>query len=248
VLENAVNPKVLNFSPNKIKAERIRFGWIGGICHFADLLLLSDCITKFYSDLPLYNKAQLVLGGFNLNQQTLNDKGESVPLLLPYQEWYRFERIFTSDYRFLSNDYIESLHEFKDKEISKDEPYRRIWAKDVFTYGTMYNELDISLVPLEANKFNSCKSELKIIESGFMKTPVIVSAVQPYTSICNLKNSHLVQRNRNHKDWIRAMKYFVNNPSAITDMGEAIYETVKDKYHIETVNKKRVQVWEELTS
>ena len=53
----------------------------------------------------------------------------------------------------------------------------------VSTYGHMYDHLDVALVPLVANEFNACKSELKIVEAGAKKCAVISSNVDPYKNI-----------------------------------------------------------------
>ena len=44
------------------------------------------------------------------------------------------------------------------------------------------------LIPLQDNKFNRMKSELKMIEAGYFKKAVIVSEVHPYTNVINRKN------------------------------------------------------------
>lgn len=56
-------------------------------------------------------------------------------------------------------------------------------TKPVHEYATLYADLDVSLVPLNVNKFNRCKSNLKMLEAGFTNTAVIVSNVHPYTQL-----------------------------------------------------------------
>jgi hypothetical protein len=38
--------------------------------------------------------------------------------------------------------------------------------RDIWNYGKMYRDIDVSLVPLAVNRFNWCKSDLKITEAA----------------------------------------------------------------------------------
>ncbi len=243
VLENAIDPEQPQWTINKTESERVRFGWIGGICHMPDLSILEDSIGKCYSDEDLINKIQFVYGGFNLEQSIwVGEQKKRVPF--QYQECYKFERIFTNHYRPLTPEYKEYLHKFiKDNEPANEHPYRRIWNMDVYNYGTMYDQLDVTLIPLKNDGFNNCKSELKMIESGFKKLPCIVSNVKPYTLLANGKNALTVTDKRNHKDWYKHIKKLAQSESMRNDYAEALYESVKVRYHINTVNEKRKQIW-----
>ena len=46
-----------------------------------------------------------------------------------------------------------------------------------------YQNKGICLIPLESNKFTACKSNLKMLEAGWAKKPVIVSGVHPYNKL-----------------------------------------------------------------
>ena len=52
-------------------------------------------------------------------------------------------------------------------------------------------------------------------------------------------NALLVSENRNHTDWDKYIKKLVDNPNMIKDLGERLYETVKDKYDLNVVTKTR---------
>jgi glycosyltransferase involved in cell wall biosynthesis len=54
-------------------------------------------------------------------------------------------------------------------------------------------------------------------------------------------NGLLVNPNRNHKDWAKQMKRIIENPNMIEDLGNRLYETVKDKYSLRKVSEDRVQ-------
>jgi glycosyltransferase involved in cell wall biosynthesis len=99
------------------------------------------------------------------------------------------------------------------------------------------------------------KSQLKVIEAGFYKKAIIASNVGPYT--IDLKhalnkgqftdgNSLLVNEHNNHSDWAKNIKKLVDNPNLITDLGERLYETVKDTYTLNTVTKNRAEFYKSL--
>jgi glycosyltransferase involved in cell wall biosynthesis len=134
-------------------------------------------------------------------------------------------------------------------------PYRRVWTKPINTYATNYSKFDISMAPIKNHIFNRVKSQLKVIEAGFYKKALIASEIGPYT--IDLKhtinngsfgngNALLVTENRNHSDWAKYIKILVNNPNLITDMGEKLYETVKDTYDLRNVTKTRAEFYKSL--
>jgi glycosyltransferase involved in cell wall biosynthesis len=137
-----------------------------------------------------------------------------------------------------------------------DKPYVRRWTQDINKYALNYNYFDVSLAPLIDSMFNNNKSQLKSIEAGFHKKAIIASDVQPYTlDLVNVLengkfndkgNALLVDKNRNHKDWAKMMKKLIDNPNMIEDMGNRLYETVKDKYSLKKVCKDRIEFFKSI--
>ena len=94
-----------------------------------------------------------------------------------------------------------------------------------------------------------------MIEAGFYKKALIASEIGPHT--IDLKhclkegqfvdgNAILVNESRNHSDWNKAIKKLIQNPNMIKDMGERLYETVKDTYNLENVTKERASWYKSL--
>jgi glycosyltransferase involved in cell wall biosynthesis len=111
-----------------------------------------------------------------------------------------------------------------------------------------YSKFDISLAPIKDHIFNRVKSQLKVIEAGFYKKALIASEVGPYTidlkhslknGVFGDGNALLVSENRNHSDWAKYIKKLVYNPNLVVDLGERLYETVKDTYDLKNVTKTR---------
>jgi glycosyltransferase involved in cell wall biosynthesis len=115
--------------------------------------------------------------------------------------------------------------------------------QDVFSYPQFYNWMDVSLVPLVDNKFNSLKSELKLIEAGFFRKAVIVDNVEPYKRLLKHMDNCLVVNKP--KDWYRNAKYLLDNPDEIKRLGENLYKTVQP-FHIDRVNEKRYNFYKDV--
>jgi glycosyltransferase involved in cell wall biosynthesis len=259
VLPNAIDPNEGQFKQPTEQSDKIRIGWLGGSSHLYDLKLLEGFVSK---NSQIQNKVQYVLCGFDtrgtiteINQQT----GERKQRTIRPEEtvWSRYEEIFTNKYNIIDENYKKFLMEFREDEYGDPTtlPYRRVWTKPVTTYAMNYSKFDISLAPIKDHIFNRVKSQLKVIEAGFYKKALIASEVGPYT--IDLKHSYkngifgdgnalLVTENRNHSDWAKYIKTLVNNPNMIVDLGERLYETVKDTYDLRNVTKTRASFYKSL--
>lgn len=255
IFPNAINPEEKQFQPEPIPSDKVRFGWLGGSTHLHDLDLLRNGISSLHYSHK--GNVQFVLCGFDL-RGTMTEinkmTGEVVRRDIKPTEtvWYEYEKIFTDNYTVIDEQYKNFLLTFiKTDQYFSEMPYVRRWTEDVTQYGKNYNYFDVSLVPLVENIFNTNKSQLKVIEAGFHKKAIIASESLPYTldltsAITDGKfndtgNALFVSQNKNHKQWTQQMKRLVENPNMIKDMGERLYETVKDKYSLKKVCKDRVE-------
>lgn len=260
VIPNAINPNEPQFKQPTEKSDRIRVGWLGGSSHLHDISLLNGLVSKVGNDLN--EKIQYVVCGFDLrgtvteiNPQTKEERKRDIK---PQETvWARYEETFTDNYRIVSPEYKKFLLDFKESEFQTTNslPYLRVWTKPVTTYAMNYSKMDISLAPIKNHIFNRMKSQLKVIEAGFYKKALIASNIGPYTLDLrhSLKNGEftdgnalLVDENRNHSDWAKYVKKLVQNPNMIEDMGNRLYETVKDKYHLDNVTKERAEWYKTL--
>ena len=259
VLPNAVDPTDSQFNEPTLPSDKVRVGWLGGSSHLHDLKLLNGMVSKLS---PLQDKLQYFVCGFDIrgtvteiNQQT----GEKTQRQIKPEEtvWIKYEKIFTNDYKIITPKYKEFLEKYEDKEYLgwENENYVRVWTKPVTSYAKNYSKFDISLAPIQNHIFNRMKSQLKVIEAGFYKKALIASNVGPYT--IDLKhalhqgkftdgNALLVNENNNHSDWAKNIKKLVDNPNMIVDLGERLYETVKDKYDLNQVTKTRSEFYKSL--
>lgn len=259
VLPNAINPKEPQFNAVTEPSDKLRFGWLGGSSHLYDLKLLDGTINKLSSH---KDKFSMYLCGFDIrgtvteiNQQTGEQKQREIK---PEETvWARYEEIFTDNYRMVDEKHKEFLMTFKDEPYVSDELpfYNRVWTKPVTSYAGNYKWFDVSLAPIKNHIFNRVKSQLKVIEAGFYKKAIIASNIGPYT--VDLKhalnkgeftdgNALLVDEARNHSDWSKYMKKLIDNPNFAYDLGQRLYETVKDTYDLNNVTKTRAELYKSL--
>ena len=260
VFPNAVDENEPQFKSNPIPSDRLRFGWLGGSSHLHDLGILKSGIHTIQNQ--FLDKTQFVLCGFDLRGQVSEINKQTGEIrkrdILPHETiWSQYEKIFTNDYKSLSPEYSKFLLTFKDEKYSdENEPYRRRWTQEISRYANNYNYFDVSLAPLVESMFNGCKSQLKIIEAGFHKKPIIASETNPYTidlinavdegKFIDKGNALLVSPRKNHKQWAQHIKRLIENPNMIEDLGNRLYETVKDKYSLMKVSKDRVQFFKSI--
>jgi glycosyltransferase involved in cell wall biosynthesis len=259
VFPNAINPKEPQFCEPTIESSKLRVGWLGGSSHLHDIQILNEGFNKLtkYQD-----KVQYVLCGFDtrgtvteINSQT----GEHVKRNIKPDEtvWAQYEKIFTQDYKIVSDEYKKHLLLYNQDIFPNEmaESYLRVWTKPVTSYAKNYSKFDVSLAPIKNHMFNRMKSQLKVIEAGFYKKALIASNIGPYSLDLKhcLKNGELVDGNallvdevRNHSDWAKYMEKLIKNPNMAKDMGERLYETVKDKYDLNIVTKDRAEFYKSI--
>jgi glycosyltransferase involved in cell wall biosynthesis len=259
VFPNAINPNESQFKEPTPESDRLRIGWLGGSSHLHDIQLLDQSLSKSTS---LKDKVQYVLCGFDtrgtvteINSQTGEHTKRNI--LPPETVWASYEKIFTQNYSIVSDDYKKYLLNYTQESYQDDvnESYVRVWTKPVTSYAKNYSKFDVSLSPIKNHMFNRMKSQLKVIEAGFYKKALIASNLGPYT--IDLKhclshgefvdgNAMLVDENRNHSDWAKFIEKLVKNPNLAKDMGERLYETVKDKYDLNVVTKSRAEFYKSI--
>ena len=259
VLPNAINPNEPQFKAKTEPSNKLRFGWLGGSSHLHDLKLMDGTMNKLSQ---LKDKFSLYLCGFDvrgsvteINQQTGEQKQRDIK---PEETvWSRYEEIFTDNYKLVDPKHKDFLMEFREDEFISDTLpfYNRVWTKPINTYASNYRLFDVSLAPIKNHIFNRVKSQLKVIEAGFYKKAIIASNVGPYT--VDLKhalnngeftdgNALLVNEVKNHSDWAKYMKKLIDNPNWSYDLGQRLYETVKDTYDLNKVTKDRSELYKSL--
>lgn len=108
-------------------------------------------------------------------------------------------------------------------------------------YMSVYDYMDVSLVPLVNNSFNICKSNLKVLEAGIKGLSVICSKTLPYY---NDIDKNIIDFAENKNDWIRLIKQY-DNKSYANYRGQLLFEHIKQNYNLENINQKRIELLEQ---
>lgn len=262
VIPNAINQKEKQFQKNDIKSDRLRVGIICGSSHEKDIELLNGVVTQLKDDI---DRLQFVICGFDLRGE-IQYKDEktgqikSRPVRPDETVWTRYESVLTDKYSILSDSYKRYLSLYNENiefPNVENQPYRRYWTKPVNQYATHYNNIDVLLVPLVENKFNECKSQLKVIESGFFNKTIIAQNFGPYKidldsyikkggEVNKEGNSLLVDSSKNHKMWAKHIKYLLNNPEDRIRMANNLSEKITKEYSLENVTKNRFELYKKM--
>ena len=88
-------------------------------------------------------------------------------------------------------------------------------------------DLDLALVPLEINRFNECKSNLRLLEIGTCGVPIIASNIEPYR--CGLPVTLVENR---FKDWMNAIKAYIHDGSLRAREGDRLRAQVHRDWYL----------------
>lgn len=103
-------------------------------------------------------------------------------------------------------------------------------------YGYLYNEIDIKILPSAKDLFTECKSNLKLLEAGAHKLPVITNS--------GIYRKELNGRGviaENPTTWRKALNRLIESKAMRQDYGEALHEYTKTNYDLDKANQIRKQ-------
>ena len=261
VFPNAINPNEPQYSvPKTPIGDKLRVGVICGSSHLKDLELLRGIATQVDKD-----KVQFLLCGFDTRgTRTIykpNGESEVRPILPQESVWCDYEKIFTNNYTTISKEHKDFLLKYVANvdDPFVDEPYRRMWTRDISNYGTHYANVDVLIAPLKENEFNLMKSELKEIECGFTHTAFIAQNFGAYTinlipmigkgGVINEEGTALlVDSSKNHKQWGKYINVLANDRDMLKKLQDNLYNFVKDRYSLDEICKKRVEFYKSIVN
>jgi len=99
-------------------------------------------------------------------------------------------------------------------------------------------DLDLAIAPLELNRFNECKSNLRLLEYGALGIPVVATDITPYQ--CDLPVTLVDSRSQS---WIRAIRERIGERAALRRDGLALREEVLRNWVQDTTLPAWVSAW-----
>lgn len=258
VYPNAVDTTDPQWEPDESKEERIRFGFVMGSSHERDMELFRGTINSLGS--AILDKIQIVLCGYDLRgtMSIIGKDGqvESQRPIKPEESvWYKYEQNVTDNYKICDPAYKNFLMQFlPNAQYPSVEKlgYRREWTKDLTSFGTHYNHIDVLLAPIGTQEFNLYKSELKMVEAGFKHKAIVMSNFGAYTIgsksifqkggvIDETGNCVLIEPGTDHKNWAKTIKKLVEKPELIELLRNNLSDYIHANYDLADITKKRAE-------
>lgn len=102
-------------------------------------------------------------------------------------------------------------------------------------YYSMFRHADIMLVPLVKTRFNSYKSNIKILEAAGKAIPVVVSAVHPYLGLPDDVVCYIKKR----EDWNKWIDKLVSDKELRDEIGFTLHAYCHKYFNFNEINEKR---------
>ena len=119
------------------------------------------------------------------------------------------------------------------------------WAHtQAYPYKSAILDADISLIPLEDNEFNRCKSNIKWLEQAALEVPSVCSAVTPYVEHNNGVNGVFVRNET--QDWIDGISCMVEDSILRAKLGAEARKTVERSFDIDREKTQWLDAYESL--
>lgn len=194
---------------------------------FTDVKTESDKVRFVYAGSITHEKDIAILK--NPMKRVATDvitKNNSRFILCGYSEDKKLEQVWGR----MINDYLCAF---------KVDGYIRS-ALPVDQYMNFYNEADACLIPLVDSKFNSMKSNLKVLEAATKNAVVIASNVKPYSQC-----PYIIPIGH-QGGWFENIKKVVKDAIYRQEMGIANGEWCRENFDLVKVNKLRTQVFKSI--
>lgn len=125
----------------------------------------------------------------------------------------------------------------------KNPNYGRIKSADVYSYVTGYNYINVALAPLRETTFNKLKSELKVVEAGYMRKPIICSDMVPYSDVVRHGQNGFLVPHKKPRNWYKHIRDLMHDKAMVKEMGEALHADMTKQFDINKVGAMRAALY-----
>lgn len=227
VFPNALDLNQPQFKVDRKPYDRLRIGYMGSTTHVFDVEQLKRPLKKLWENYQ--GQFEIVIAGLPLEASEHEKKiMEEAPKGTVFTNWAEIMKDTLTGGGVIPDEYVTVL------------PY-----KNSDEYATMFNEFDISLIPVIGNNFNNCKSPLKLVESCLMRTIPIVSYESPYKEVIEGEDWFWTVKSPN--DWYNHLSRLLDarNGMATLDFEEVRYQWAL-QYSMENQINKRIEFLDSL--
>jgi O-antigen biosynthesis protein len=187
--------------------------------------VIPNTIPDDWADLPINNRINSddVYIGWSGSSSHVGDLDIIKKPLLKLKKKYSFKLVFFG-YKPLWFDEFSSFYVPPVNVVNYMQTLKRV-------------PFSIALAPIVTNKFNECKSSIKVFEYGMCKLPVVATNFGPYKSF---DNNSVKKVDNTVESWYDAIEEFINNKNLRVSYGNNLFESVKEHNTI----SKGVELWE----
>lgn len=218
-----------NYKPLPVPHEKITFMYMGGSTHLKDIKLLEGKFKRLGSDTWVRNNAEFILAGKDKTYQ---------------KKFLSNQDRDANNQNFIISPVINGEYEKMENIFANTKSYRTLPSTNLDEYINYYDQADVALIPLVENNWNSYKSTLKIVECSVKAIPAICSKVAPYWP--ELKDAPGILWVEKPDDWITHIKWSINNPVKVIDLGKTLMEYGKKHFELTEWNEIRFAVFTNL--
>jgi len=221
--------------------EPLTIGWAGLTSHYEDVKKMSLFLKVIHDKYP---QVQFKIAGLTTKDEMYsikyNEKGDAL-----------LEQMEVND--------MKQTYAYRIKQLFKDFDPKRVEFLGVLSlseYGKFYTMWDINLAYIEHNRFNFCKSPIKVIEGAIYQCINIYSDVGGYKNEftdllpSDLKKTYLKHnacRTELTKEWVDKLSFWIENWDS--DLRRSVQketkEFVKQEYDIFNSIDDRLSIYEE---
>jgi len=223
VIHNTVDHNEPQFLTKKKSNEILTIGWVGSVTHLPDLPICVEGFKKYFNS----NHCSFLLKfcGVPIKENTILRVFNKV-IISPVFEGDNYEIKVKKIFSFLPNEVFSMW-----KVLPIDQ------------YAIFYDDMDVVIAPLTSNVFNDAKSELKILESGIKKIPIICSNSKTYYEFHKKFGNILLAYDS--VDWFKSLKRLSNSKQLREDLGNQLYQIVRENYDVQywaTYREERIKL------
>lgn len=136
--------------------------------------------------------------------------------------------------------YLDLPNEFKQFDARR---VKRFPLMDFIQLQRSISECDLNLIPLTANDFNDCKSELKYFESAVVGTPSLASPSKVYQQVIRNGYNGFISL-----DWKAAIEQLIHSKEMYMNIQENAYAHALSTYHGEQIETSLLNCIEDMLS
>jgi len=207
ILRNKLDLSLAHWNYPKRKNDKVHIGWAGSFFHVPDLRTVSGVIT----DLVNNNDIRFMLCGYAKGGRILDYRGN-----------LKKKPVEIVDKRGLWQDILDLFNQIPEEKMEI------LDILPLFEYGAFYSRMDIAIAPLEDNRFNRCKSELKAIEAGAYSLPIVCADVEPYRAIIKHGENGFLARKPRH--WKKYLYMLIHDKDLREHLGRNLRKTIEERY------------------